>query len=96
MRVAVAESPAVTCVTPEDLGVLLRQARLDVGLSQTLLAQRTGIAQPNISAYESGTRTPTVRTMLALLAACGARLMLTTLTTDGISTSPLGTGVSHG
>ena len=84
-----AEGPAATYASPEGLGALLRQARADAGLSQTALAQRTGIAQPNISAYESGVRTPTVRTLLALLDACGARLLLSRTAPDAEPTCHL-------
>lgn len=61
---------------PGGIAPLLREARERAGLSQSALADRAGIAQPNISAYESGSRSPTVRTMLALLGACEAELML--------------------
>jgi uncharacterized protein len=57
-----------------DVAAVLREARDHAGLSQTDLGERTGIAQPNISAYESGRRTPTVRTLVALLDACDVEL----------------------
>lgn len=57
-----------------DVAALLRDARAHAGLTQTGLGERTGIAQPNISAYESGRRTPTVRTLVALLDACDVEL----------------------
>ena len=57
-----------------DVPALLRQAREHAGLTQSELAQRTAIAQPNISAYEGGRRSPTVRTLLTLLDACEVRL----------------------
>ncbi len=57
-----------------DVAKVLRDARDHAGLSQTELGERTGIAQPNISAYESGRRTPTVRTLVALLDACDVEL----------------------
>lgn len=56
------------------MAVVLRDARHHAGLTQNELAARTGIAQPNISAYESGRRTPTVRTLVALLDACDVEL----------------------
>ena len=55
---------------------LIVEARHRGGLTQAQLASASGIVQPNISAYESGRRSPSVRTLLALLDACGARLML--------------------
>ncbi len=36
----------------------LRELREQAGLSQVQLAARTGVAQPNIAAYESGRRNP--------------------------------------
>ncbi len=54
---------------------LLREARGRAGLTQAALADLAGIAQPNVSAYESGRRSPTVRTLLALLDACGVELV---------------------
>ncbi|MDO5495988.1 MAG: helix-turn-helix domain-containing protein [bacterium] len=36
----------------------LRERRLGAGLTQEALAARSGIAQPNIAAYESGRRRP--------------------------------------
>jgi uncharacterized protein len=41
----------------------VRQMRLRAGLSQRQLADRTGIAQPNISAYESGRLAPSPATI---------------------------------
>lgn len=55
---------------------LLQQARKRAGLTQSELARLTGVAQPNISDYEGNRRSPTVRTMLALLEGCGAELAL--------------------
>lgn len=39
---------------------VLRELRERAGLSQSQLASRSGVAQPNIAAYESGRRTPSV------------------------------------
>lgn len=41
----------------------MRHLRLRAGLSQRQLADRTGIAQPTISAYESGRLTPSRATL---------------------------------
>jgi transcriptional regulator with XRE-family HTH domain len=51
----------VTFVSPEPghpVGEALREARLAAGLSQTDVAHRSGVARPNISAIESGSRSP--------------------------------------
>ena len=44
----------------------IRRLRLAAGLTQAELAARSGVAQPNIAAYESGQRTPSA-TMLSRL-----------------------------
>lgn len=41
-----------------DMGETLRELRERAGLSQSQLASRSGVAQPNIAAYEAGRRNP--------------------------------------
>ena len=57
-------------------GELLRVARRRLGLTQKELAERAGTSQPVISAYETGRRDPTTRTLRRLIAAAGGRLEL--------------------
>ena len=57
-------------------GSLLQLARTRLGLSQTAFANLLGIAQPTLSAYESGRRQPTLPTLLRLLARAGLELRL--------------------
>lgn len=57
-------------------GSLLQLARTRLGLSQTAFADLLGIAQPTLSAYESGRRQPTLPTLLRLLARAGLELRL--------------------
>jgi len=57
-------------------GSLLRSARLRLGLSQTGFADVLGIAQPTLSAYESGRRQPTLPTLLRMLNRAGLDLRL--------------------
>src|SRR5688572_5895568 len=52
----------------------LRSARQRAGLSQAALAARAGTSQATVSAYETGRKEPSVRTLSRLLAATGARL----------------------
>lgn len=54
-----------------DAGVLVRQARESSGLSQTEVALRAGTSQPAIAAYESGAKSPSVRTFNKIIRACG-------------------------
>jgi transcriptional regulator with XRE-family HTH domain len=55
---------------------LLKSARLQAGLSQRAFADLVGIAQPTLSAYESGRRQPTLPTLLRTLAKAGLELRL--------------------
>ena len=57
-------------------GALLRSARLRIGLSQHAFADLLEIAQPTLSAYESGRRQPTLPTLLRMLAKAGLELRM--------------------
>jgi predicted nucleotidyltransferase/DNA-binding XRE family transcriptional regulator len=57
-------------------GALLRQARSRAGLTQRELAQRAGVAQSVVAAYESGTREPSLGTLAALVEATGISLSI--------------------
>lgn len=50
----------------EGVNLSLRALRLRAGLSQQQLALALGLSQPNISAFESGAREPTVKTVRKL------------------------------
>jgi len=54
--------------------VLLKEARLRVGLSQADLGRRAGVTQSVVSAYESGVRQPSVPMLARLIAATGLEL----------------------
>ena len=54
--------------------VLLKEARLRVGLSQAELGRRAGVTQSVVSAYESGVRQPSVPMLARLIAATGLEL----------------------
>ncbi len=51
----------------------VRELRRRAGLSQRELARLSGVAQPNIAAYESGRRTPSPRMLERLAAAAKPR-----------------------
>jgi transcriptional regulator with XRE-family HTH domain len=57
-----------------DAGTMLQAARKRAGLTQGELAGRTGTSQATVSAYESGSKQPSVATFSRLLAATGSRL----------------------
>ena len=53
------------------LGDQIRRARVAAGLTQVQLAERLGVAQPNVSAIERGDR-PTIQTLIRLADVLGA------------------------
>jgi transcriptional regulator with XRE-family HTH domain len=57
-----------------EAGSTLRSARKRAGLTQGELAERAGTSQATISAYEKGSKQPSVATFSRLLAAAGSRL----------------------
>jgi transcriptional regulator with XRE-family HTH domain len=54
---------------------LLRNARAAAGISQAHLAALSGVAQPNISAFERGRRMPSAGNLQRLVEACGLDLV---------------------
>lgn len=67
-----------------DVRDVLLRARAHAGLDQRRLALAAGTARTSIVAYETGARSPTVRQLTRLLAACGlrARVVLEAVTAD--------------
>ncbi len=57
-------------------GDLLRLARVKASVTQEELAERAGVAQSLISAYENGRRQPSVPTLTRLLEAAGFDLRM--------------------
>lgn len=57
-----------------DVATELRRARLRAGLTQAALAARAGTSQATLSAYESGSKQPSIETLTRLLAGAGSRL----------------------
>lgn len=57
-----------------DTASTIRSARRRAGLSQAELAARAGTSQATVSAYESGSKEPSLTTLDRLLAASGWRL----------------------
>jgi DNA-binding XRE family transcriptional regulator len=57
-------------------GFLLRLARSEAGLTQSVLADRLGITQQAVSRAENWSSNPTVGLMRRWLAVCGQRLEL--------------------
>jgi predicted transcriptional regulator len=58
-------------------------ARKASGLTQKQLAQRTGIAQADISKLENGNANPSLRTLRRLAAGMGARLKIEFVSAKG-------------
>lgn len=62
-------------MTPEyEAAQAVMQARIDAGLTQQELADRTGIRASNISRLETGGTMPTLRTLQTLAKGLGKRL----------------------
>lgn len=59
-----------------DAAGLLRETRLQAGLTQAQLAERAGVTQPVVSRAEAAGANPQVATLDRLLRAAGARLEL--------------------
>jgi len=55
---------------------LLVEARSEMGMSQSELARRTGIKQPNISRLERGVCSPTLDTLAALAHGLGKEMRI--------------------
>ena len=72
----------VSKIEDDIAGALLLSARLRTGLSQTAFADLIGVAQPTLSAYESGRRQPTLPTLLGMLARAGYELRLEVVERD--------------
>lgn len=60
-----------------DVPELLRFMRARAGVEQRVLAERAGTSRSAVSAYESGAKLPTVRTLERLAAACGLEVVAT-------------------
>jgi transcriptional regulator with XRE-family HTH domain len=63
-------------VSPTVAGSLVLYSRLQAKLTQRELADRLGVAQPVIAAYETGRRQPTVPTLMRILRGAGFDLRL--------------------
>lgn len=57
-----------------DAGTVVRRAREAACLSQASLAELSGMSRAGVNEIETGKRSPTVRTLDRLLAACGLQL----------------------
>lgn len=55
---------------------LIIRARLDEGLTQKELAEKTSIAQTNISAIERGSRVPSVKTLQRIAEGLGRTIKI--------------------
>jgi transcriptional regulator with XRE-family HTH domain len=73
-RIFTAMARATTNQSDRLAGDVLRLARTKSCLTQAQLAERAGVAQSLISAYENGRRQPTVPTLDRLLGAAGYEL----------------------
>jgi predicted nucleotidyltransferase/DNA-binding XRE family transcriptional regulator len=61
-----------------DVATVIRDARLQTGLTQAELAARADTSQPALARYETGVTLPALPTLERILLACGRRLELRT------------------
>lgn len=59
-----------------DAAQIIARAREEAGLTQTQLAQAAGTSQSAIAAYESGAKSPSVRTLNKVVRACGLGIVV--------------------
>lgn len=59
-----------------DFATVLRATRQTAGLTQASLAQRSGVARPNITAYEHARREALFHSAVTLLQASGAKIAI--------------------
>ena len=57
-----------------DASALIKEARQRAGLTQVQLARAAGTSQPTLAAYESGAKSPSVRTLDRIVRASGGSL----------------------
>lgn len=65
---------------------VIRHARTEAGITQTELAKRMNSHPPSISAYESGSREPSLRMLYALVEATGHKLVMSVEPLDDAAT----------
>jgi predicted nucleotidyltransferase/DNA-binding XRE family transcriptional regulator len=82
-----------------DAAAVLREARQRSGLSQAELARRANVAQPVISAYETGRREPGLAMLSKLVEAAGHRLRIDLVSEHGqrvgLPDTPMGRRLRH-
>ena len=57
-----------------DAATIVKDARAQAGLTQAALAHAAGTSQPTLAAYESGAKSPSVRTLNKIVRAAGFSL----------------------
>jgi len=63
-------------------GNLIKLARHDAGLSQRELAHRAGTSQAAIASYESGSRSPSLETLVRIVRSAGSDLRIQVVAHD--------------
>lgn len=74
----------VWAVPQATTGAVLRDARRRAALTQVALAERAGVQQSVISAYENDRREPSLATLQRLVEATGQRLDVVVVPDDGV------------
>ena len=60
-----------------DAAAIIKEARTRAGVTQAQLARAAGTSQPTLAAYESGAKSPSVRTLDRIVRASGSTIEVT-------------------
>jgi transcriptional regulator with XRE-family HTH domain len=90
------ETVGVSCMEkleirrPEDLGLAVSEARRAIGLTQTQLAERSGVERSYLAKLEAGLNTLLLDRSLRLLRRLGARVIVELPASSGSDTDRVG------
>lgn len=70
---------------PSNIGIVIKTIREQQGISQNLLAKRSGISQSAISSIESTTKSPSIDTIFEIANAMGMSIVDLLCMTEGIN-----------
>ncbi|MEK7265838.1 MAG: helix-turn-helix domain-containing protein [Pseudomonadota bacterium] len=62
--------------TPKQIGAIVRRQRRRLALSQSELAEKTGLRQATISALEAGEQSARLRTLFDVMSALGVEMVV--------------------
>ncbi len=63
-----------TPIEPAKIGALVTCLRMDEGLTMTEFAERVGVSVSTVSMWESGQRTPALKTFFDIMTVCNKQI----------------------